>query len=716
MAKTAKPIQPHTGREVAGVMLLALALVVYLALVGHQGGALGGALARGVRHLVGWEAWWAPALVGAAGVLRLLNRPSLSADTRGGALLALSLLADVLTGLLAPASAGLIGRFLAHGLVGLVGVAGGLVVVLALLVVTLLVGTGGSLLSGLRLGGQAVAALAAAMGRGGRGLVGWVFPEEEEHPADLSVRVVTLPGPEPEADPIRDPEPRPETVPETVAGTTTPKVRTPRRPISVAHPDAVSYTPPGLELLSDPRALPSTRGRRVRPAHERGEVLVETLRQFGIEVRLAEVSQGPTVTRFELVPPPGVKVSKIVNLADDIALSLAATGVRIEAPIPGKSAIGIEVPNEEIATVWLREVLESPAFHDAPSPLTVALGKDIAGRPVTAPLDGMPHLLVAGATGSGKSVLINVLILSLLFRAGPAQVRLLLIDPKVVELSGFNGIPHLLTPVVTDPKKASQALRWAVREMERRYQLFAQAGVRDVTRYNQMAEERLPYIVVVIDELADLMMVAPVEVEESIARLAQMARAAGLHLVVATQRPSVDVITGTIKANIPSRIAFAVSSQVDSRTILDAAGAEKLMGRGDMLFHPVGAPKPVRIQGALVQEAEIEGVVAALRASTPPEGEALEFSDSEGGSDVLPETDSLFEDAVRIVVESRQASASMLQRRLRVGYTRAARLVDAMAERGFVSPADGARAREVYLTPEQFHRLFQAGPGRSESE
>ncbi|MCY0881039.1 MAG: DNA translocase FtsK, partial [Firmicutes bacterium] len=375
--------------------------------------------------------------------------------------------------------------------------------------------------------------------------------------------------------------------------------------------DGAQYLPPPLSFLTAPDGRHGT-GNGAGAAR-RAQVLASALHQFGIDVKLGEVSQGPAITRFEIIPPPGVKVSRIVNLSDDIALSLAATGVRIEAPIPGKSAIGIEVPNTEITPVLLREVLESPGFVSS-APLTVGLGRDVAGTPVLARLDQMPHLLVAGATGSGKSVLINVLITSLLFRASPSAVRLLLIDPKVVELSIYNGIPHLLSPVVTDPKKAGGALRWAVAEMERRYRLFAETGVRDIGRYNQLDDqESLPLIVIIIDELADLMMVAPRDVEESIARLAQMARAAGIHLVVATQRPSVDVITGTIKANIPSRIAFAVSSQVDSRTILDAAGAEKLLGRGDMLFHPVGASKPQRVQGAFIHEKEIEAIVSYLK-------------------------------------------------------------------------------------------------------
>ncbi|MCY0884545.1 MAG: DNA translocase FtsK, partial [Firmicutes bacterium] len=480
-------------------------------------------------------------------------------------------------------------------------------------------------------------------------------------------------------------------------------------------PAGQGYAPPPLQLLAGGEGRPAEPRQNVQ---ERARILVEALRQFGIEVKLGEVSQGPAITRFEIQPPPGVKVSRIVNLADDIALSLAATGVRIEAPIPGKSAVGIEVPNAEVSPVYLRDVLQSRAFVDSASPLTVALGKDAAGLPMVARLDQMPHLLIAGATGSGKSVLINALITSLLYRAGPRQVQLLLIDPKVVELSVYNGIPHLLAPVVTDARKSAGALRWAVKTMEDRYRRFAEAGVRDIGRYNAQAPEPLPYLVIVIDELADLMMVAPQDVEESIARLAQMARAAGIHLVVATQRPSVDVITGTIKANIPSRIAFAVSSQVDSRTILDAAGAEKLLGRGDMLFHPVGAPKPTRIQGAYVSEAEVEAVtryLARAAGGESPAAEAPRFEEPVEEEQGAAAADPLFLEALRLVVEHRQASASLLQRRLRVGYSRAARLVDIMEQLGYVGRAEGSRAREVRLSREQFEHLARqgmpAGPG-----
>jgi S-DNA-T family DNA segregation ATPase FtsK/SpoIIIE len=385
--------------------------------------------------------------------------------------------------------------------------------------------------------------------------------------------------------------------------------------------------------------------------------------------------------------------------------------VRIEAPIPGRNVVGIEVPNLEVAAVRLRDVLESPAFQREASPLAVALGKDVAGAPVVAALDRMPHLLIAGATGSGKSVCINAIIASLLFRATPDRVRLLLIDPKVVELGQYDGLPHLLAPVVTDPREAYGALTWVIREMEGRYHRFAERGARDITRYNALldeGEEPLPYVVVVIDELADLMMVASTKVEDAIARLAQMARAAGIHLVVATQRPSVDVITGLIKANIPSRLAFAVSSQVDSRTILDSGGAEKLLGRGDMLFSPMGAAKPIRAQGALVTEGEVEALIAYVRAQAQPryEDEVIRSAQAAAVDEEPPEEDPLFADALRVVIEAKGASASLLQRRLRVGYSRAARLVDAMADRGYVGPPDGARPRQVRLTMAEYGRLF----------
>ncbi|MGI6553639.1 MAG: DNA translocase FtsK 4TM domain-containing protein [Bacillota bacterium] len=446
---------------------------------------------------------------------------------------------------------------------------------------------------------------------------------------------------------------------------------------------------------------------------ENVRILEETLESFGVQGKVTQVSCGPTITRYEMQPAPGVKVSKIVNLADDIALSLAAPQVRIEAPIPGKAALGIEVPNKEIATVHFREVLETEEFLQSQSILTVALGKDIAGNPIVADLAKMPHLLIAGATGSGKSVCMNSLICSLLFKGRPDQLKFLMIDPKMVELSNYNGVPHLVSPVVTDPKKAAGALRWAVNEMEKRYELFAAAGVRDIQRYNELKsmnpngeEPSLPFIVVLVDELADLMMVAPVEVEDAICRLAQMARAAGIHLVVATQRPSVDVITGVIKANIPSRIAFAVSSQIDSRTILDMGGAEKLLGRGDMLFYPVGMSKPIRVQGVYVSDKEVEAIVDFLKAQAAPEylEEVTAVQEDFGGEAVVD--DELLPEAARLLIENGQASISMLQRRLRIGYNRAARLMDQMEARGIVGSFEGSKPRAVLIGWEEYRQMF----------
>jgi S-DNA-T family DNA segregation ATPase FtsK/SpoIIIE len=472
-----------------------------------------------------------------------------------------------------------------------------------------------------------------------------------------------------------------------------------------------NYDLPPLELLSKPIKVKSSRLNK--ELIENVRILEETLESFGIKVCVNEVHKGPAITRYEIQPAPGVKVSRIMRLADDIALSLAAPAVRIEAPIPGKAAMGIEVPNKEIAIVCLREILEKKRFQDAASKLTIALGKDIAGNPIITDLVKMPHMLIAGATGSGKSVCLNTIICSILYKASPDEVKLLMIDPKMVELTTYNGIPHLVSPVVTEPKKAASALRWAVKEMEIRYELFASMGVRDITKYNELIRTReqeqhepLPYIVVIIDELSDLMIISPVDVEDAICRLAQMARAAGIHLVIATQRPSVDVITGVIKANIPSRVAFAVSSQTDSRTILDLNGAEKLLGRGDMLFMPIGAIKPIRIQGALVTESEVEETVDFLN----KQGEAALITDFPAQEEETVEdeefVDELFYDAARLVIDVGHGSASLLQRRLRVGYTRAARLIDTLEAKGIVGSFEGSKPRDVLMTSEQFERYY----------
>ena len=449
--------------------------------------------------------------------------------------------------------------------------------------------------------------------------------------------------------------------------------------------------------------------------------LVKTLRSFGVETRIVDISKGPTVTRYELQPCAGVKISKITNLADDIALNLAATGVRIEAPIPGKAAVGIEVPNKMSAVVGIREIIESPAFLSSKSKLTVAMGRDIGGNVVVADIAKMPHGLIAGATGSGKSVCINSIIMSILYKASPDDVKLLMIDPKVVELGVYNGIPHLLVPVVTDPRKAAGALGWAVTEMERRYKMFADRGVRDIEGYNKFIEglmdepevTKLPHVVIIIDELADLMITAPKEVEDSINRIAAKARAAGMHLLIATQRPSVDVVTGVIKANIPSRIAFAVSSQIDSRTILDGAGAEKLLGRGDMLFAPIGANMPKRLQGCFVSDEEVERVVEFVKNSGSTVYDdnimveierqaAIEKQKKTGVVEDGPEGDDpMLEDAIKVVVEQGQASTSLLQRKLKLGYARAARIIDEMEERGIVGGYEGSKPRKVLISKEQ---------------
>lgn len=436
--------------------------------------------------------------------------------------------------------------------------------------------------------------------------------------------------------------------------------------------------------------------------------LEDVLSSFGISAKVVNATQGPTVTRYEIEPAQGVKVSRIVNLTDDIALNLAAQHIRMEAPIPGKSAIGIEVPNTKTEAVHLRDVLDCGDFKEARGGIPVGLGKDIAGKPVITDLAKMPHLLVAGTTGSGKSVCVNTLISSILFSRKPEEVKLLLIDPKMVELSVYNGIPHLMAPVVTDMKKAAAVLRWAVREMEARYKAFAASGKRDIKSYNEAhPKSAMPLIVLIIDELADLMMTAPDDIEESISRLAQMARAAGIHMVLATQRPSVNVITGSIKANVPSRISFAVGSQIDSRTILDMAGAEKLLGKGDMLFSPIGANKPIRVQGAFISDDEVEHLVEFVKQQREPEyddtvtAEAEKEIAAQDNDEQDIYRDELLERAVNLVMESGQASVSMLQRRFRIGYTRAARLVDTMEDLKIVGPNMGSKAREILMSPEQ---------------
>ncbi len=457
--------------------------------------------------------------------------------------------------------------------------------------------------------------------------------------------------------------------------------------------------------------------------------LQKTLYSFGVSAKVENVSVGPTITRYELKPAEGVRVSKIANLADDIALSLAAETIRIEAPIPGKQAVGIEIPNKEKEVVHLRDIIDSNEFKNAKSKLSFALGKNAAGEAIVTDIAKMPHVLIAGSTGSGKSVCINTLITSIIYKAKPSEVKLVMVDPKVVELSVYNGIPHLLIPVVTDPKKAAGALAWAVQEMVNRYHLFAEKNVRDIAGYNEAlekegAEGKLPQIVIIIDELADLMMVAKNDVEDAICRLAQMARAAGMHLVIATQRPSVDVITGIIKANIASRISFAVTSQVDSRTILDSAGAEKLLGKGDMLFFPTGVLKPIRIQGAFVSDSEVEKIVSFLKENGGPtysedvleKIERANSTDKELDEQDEDETDPFLMEAIDTVVDLGQASASFIQRRFKVGYARAGRIIDQMEARGIISGYEGSKPRQVLVSKEQWQELKMAKPVGPETE
>ncbi|WP_409289870.1 DNA translocase FtsK [Peribacillus sp. SCS-37] len=483
-----------------------------------------------------------------------------------------------------------------------------------------------------------------------------------------------------------------------------------RQADTAEEPGQAHYEFPSINLLTPPVQSESDR----EWLAEQSEILNETLLNFNVRAKVVNIAQGPSVTRFEVQPEPGVKVNKVTNLSDDIKLSMAAKDIRIEAPIPGKHTIGIEIPNRKSKPVFLREVLGSPAFREDPSPMSVALGLDISGGPIVTDLRKMPHGLIAGATGSGKSVCINTMLVSLLYKSTPQELKLLLIDPKMVELAPYNHIPHLVSPVITDVKAATAALKWAVEEMERRYELFAHGGVRDINRYNEKCaqagqySQKLPLLLIIIDELADLMMAAPADVEEAICRIAQKARACGIHLILATQRPSVDVITGLIKANIPTRIAFSVSSQIDSRTILDAGGAEKLLGRGDMLFAENGSSKTVRIQGTFVTDDEIDQVVQHVKEQQGPQ---YLFHQDElmKKTQLNDETDDLFYEACEFVVIQSTASASSLQRRFHIGYNRAARLIEMMQDRGIISEARGSKPRDVLISEEELDYIQNAG-------
>lgn len=723
--------------EIGGLVLIAIAILGFLGLFGTAAGAVGAFMARVLTTLFGESAVLVPSLIGFVGVMAFIEGGRSIGTPRGVGVALLILLAAAFFHVLRiPAGlelangrqglgGGLIGGAFSWVLLRGFGVYGRLLILILLALVGLLLVTNVSLSRGavaaknflVRWTGLLMAALRDFL------LVARddAEPESDPEPALDRPKMIHARVVEEEAEPPISPRrlPRAPSHSEAAAAAVTAPGREAAKPAQEqsrpagSGPDLdgepIQYQLPPLSLLN--RVVKGSGRAWEKEIVQKTRLLEDTLTNFGVKAEVKAVSHGPAITRFEVQPAPGVKVSRIANLADDIALSLAAADVRIVAPIPGKAAVGIEVPNREITPVYLRGILESREFQEAPSKLTIALGQDIAGRPVVFDLERALHVLIAGATGSGKSVCINALICSLLFKARPDEVRLVLVDPKMVELTGYNGIPHLLAPVVTDPRRAAGSLRWLVREMENRYEKFAAAGVRDISRYNEWlngrGEERIPFIVVVIDELADLMTVAPVDVEDAIQRLAQMARAAGIHLVVATQRPSVDVITGVIKANIPTRVAFAVSSQVDSRTILDGSGAEKLVGKGDMLFHPIGASKPVRVQGAFISEGELEALLAFIGDQAEPvyREDVLTAENGDDPSADEPDDD-LFVAALRVVVESGQASVSMIQRRLRVGYTRAGRLIDMMEERGFVGPHQGSKPRDVHLTLEELREMF----------
>lgn len=731
--------------EIIGILLLSFSLLclvsIYAASAGRSlplegAGIFGRVLYRGLGIVAGGGRLIVPLLIGFLGVRILRGSPPGRMSARLGGLLSLALLIlcslslyllishpyyrdDPVESLwragLAGNGGGAAGAVLAIALSKVFGLIGSFIVLVAVAAVSLLLVTDTSLVAAARV---ALRRLVAAYRKTRTGLTDFIFTvvEEEETPGPPRAEPELAPEAPVIIDHAADPTALAQGKPELDIKPAAPVRPSPERRSKPTSMEPAAAEPefslPPLDLLE--RTVRLKNPRVTKDISENIRILEETLDSFGVKVKVTQVSRGPAITRYEMQPAPGVKVSKIVNLADDIALSLASQGVRIEAPIPGKAAVGIEVPNKEISMVHLREVLETEEYMRAQSRLTVALGKDIAGNPIMWDLAKMPHLLIAGATGSGKSVCMNTLIACILFKARPSEVKFLMIDPKMVELTTYNGIPHLIAPVVTDPKRAAVALRWAVGEMERRYELFAHEGVKDIVRYNNLMTRikpeikppALPQVVILIDELADLMMIAPADVEDAICRLAQMARAAGIHLVVATQRPSVDVITGVIKANIPSRIAFAVSSQTDSRTIIDTNGAEKLVGRGDMLFCPVGATKSIRVQGVYISDREVEELVSYLRVVGRPDYvEGLLAMETRGGEETA-EGDELFPEAVRLFIEAGQASISLLQRRFRIGYTRAARLIDMMEERGVVGRFEGSKPREVLMTIDQFEKTY----------
>lgn len=729
--------------EISGVILVALGVLCIVSLLSQPSGFVSDFAVRILKSIAGEGCYFFPLLLVLAGgrLVRKHSQTMVSPRMYGILLIYLTALTffhliipleDSFKAGIAGDGGGLLGAFLSYLIRKSFGMFGTYIILITAGLIALLLLTNLSLWS---LAQVFSAKLKEGSKKGFRGLVDYFFTEveednEQEPPTpviiDQGERVTILESPAVSGQPVEgqdQEEPQAKYKKEPVKAKNaankpeSAEDGTDHEPSITLDflPENTSYRLPPLSILSRPFRLKNTR--LSKDINENIRKLEETLDSFGIKARVIQVSRGPAITRYEIQPPSGVKVSRIVSLADDIALSMAAPGVRIEAPIPGKAAVGIEIPNKETSMVHLRDLLETQEFVQGSSKLTISLGKDIAGNPVVADLAKMPHMLIAGATGSGKSVCINTLIVSILFKATPEEVKFLMIDPKMVELAMYNGIPHLVSPVVIEPKKAATSLRWAVKEMEHRYELFAAAGVRDITRYNKLFEKKdqdqdnkqmpLPLIVVIIDELSDLMMVAPADVEDAVCRLAQMARAAGIHLLVATQRPSVDVITGLIKANIPSRISFAVSSQIDSRTILDMAGAEKLLGKGDMLFFPVGASKPLRVQGAFLSDREVEDLVNYLKKQAEPVYNDKILYD-EPAKEAVPEIeDELLPQAVQILIESGHASISLLQRRLHIGYARAARLIDMMERKGIVGGYEGSKPRAILMTLEQFNQQFR---------
>ena len=731
-------------REAARIVVVMIGAGVLLALIHHS------PIGQGIASALDWSAYALPPALIAVGLdaLRRLQgaRPLLRFEEFNG-ILALFLAVLVATG--APHHGGPIGNALADELTrtfGLLGVPLAGVFLTALgLVLAFHVTTGQALIalrSCLRVlgrtghaGGRASAfALRGAAGsirQRVRGKVRAFEPDEDADADVIDARVISVAEATGAPAPIlASTPPAPDTAPRVKKqheGKTAKGARSSQPTTAPAAPprdleDEVPWEPPPLSLL---QAAPPTVSAPLMDTDGPMQLIEDTLASFNVKARVVSVHTGPTVTRYDVQPERGVRVARIVALQNDLALALAARTIRMQAPVPGQSVLGIEIPNAKTSLVTLREILESEVCRGMKSALKIALGKDVSGTPVVADLAKMPHLLIAGSTGSGKSVCLNSLISSLLFHNSPERLRLLMVDPKMVELTVFNGVPHLLAPVVTDVTKVTNTLKWALKEMHRRYKLFAERGARNLARYNEMQwdpKKKLPFIVIVIDELADLMMVAPEDIEDSICRLAQLARATGMHLVIATQRPSVDVITGLIKANFPARIAFAVSSMVDSRTILDSPGAEKLLGRGDMLYQPADEGKPTRVQGTYLSDTEIEELVAFWKGhghhevERIPEAE-LEADASSGGSGEESNGDEkLLQDATRVLREYKRASVSLLQRRLSIGYTRAARLLDMLEDRGVVGPSEDGRSRVVLEIDDDGARAEHAGPEQSEDE